>query len=252
MSNTLDELLFQAERGARLHGTSLVDSEIHDTKPTCLRPQSSAKQAVSNEEIKLIERVFLFPGEQVRQVVVFCGVDECGDSAGICARAGRNLAQQTGMPVCLVDADLNTPSSLFDHFDIDKTLLANRAVSQPPSIRELTLRTESQNLFLASLRIILGGGGPPWKVDAWSSRLNELRGVFTYVLIAAPAVSANPHTVLLGKNADGVILVLESQQTRRETARALKQSLAEANVQLLGAVLNNHTHDIPNKLYKML
>jgi Mrp family chromosome partitioning ATPase len=72
------------------------------------------------------------------------------------------------------------------------------------------------------------------------------------VLIAAPAASANPHTVLLGKGADGVILVLESQLTRRETARALKQSLAEASVQLLGAVLNNHAHPIPDRFYNML
>jgi Mrp family chromosome partitioning ATPase len=107
-------------------------------------------------------------------------------------------------------------------------------------------------MFLVSLRMILGGAGPRWKLDGWPSRLNELRRAFTYVLIAAPAASANPHTVLLGKGADGVILVLESQVTRRETARAIKQSLAEASVQLLGAVLNNHTYAIPSKLYNML
>jgi hypothetical protein len=252
MSNTFDELLLQAERGEGLFATRVVDSEILETKPACLRPQIGGNHAAHNEEIKLIERVFLFPGPQVRQVVVFCGIDERGDTGGICARAGRNLAEQTGMPVCLVDADLNTPSSLFDYFGIDKALLANRGISQSPSIRELTLRIEGQNMFLVSLRTILGGAGPRWKFDGWPSRLNELRRAFTYVLIAAPAASANPYTVLLGKGADGVILVLESQLTRRETARAIKQSLAEASVQLLGAVLNNHTYAIPSKLYNML
>jgi len=252
MSNTFDGLLFQAEKGTGLFGTPLVDSKILDTKPTCLRPQISVNQAVRDEEIKLIERVFLFPGQQVRQVVVFCGIDERGDWAGICARAGRNLAERTGMPVCLIDADLNTPSSLFGYFGIDKALPLNGGISQSPSIRELTLRIEGQNVFLASLRMILGDGGPPWKFDAWSSQLNELRRAFAYVLVAVPADSANPHAVLLGKGADGVILVLESQQTRRESARAIKQSLAEASVQLLGAVLNNHAHAIPGKLYSML
>lgn len=241
MSNTFDELLFQAEKGAGLFGTARVDPEIPDTRPTCLCPQISVNHGVPNEEIKLIERVFLFPSQQVPQVVVFCGIDECGDSAGICARAGRNLAEQTGMPVCLVDADLKTPSSLFDYFGVEHTLPVNGGISQPPSIRELALRIEGQNMFLVSLRVILGGAGPRWKLDGWPSRLNELRRAFTYVLIAAPAASANPHTVLLGKGTDGVILVLESQLTRRDTARAIKQSLAEASVQLLGAVLYNHT-----------
>lgn len=252
MSNTFDELLFQAERGAGLFRTTVVDSEILETKPACLRPQIGGNHPAHNEEIKLIERVFLFPGPQVRQVVVFCEIDERGDQGGICARAGRNLAEQTGMPVCLVDADLNTPSSLFDYFGIDQTLLVNRGISQSPSIRELTLRIKSRNVFLASLRMILGDVGPPWKFDAWPSRLNELRREFTYVLITVPFASTNQHRVLLGKSADGVILVLESQLTRRETARAIKQSLAEASVQLLGAVLNNHAHPLPDKLYNML
>lgn len=252
MSNTFDELLFQTERGAGLFRTTVVDSEILEKKPAYLRQQIGGKHAAHNEEIKLIERVFLFPSPQVRQVVVFCGIDERGDMGEICARAGRNLAEHTGMPVCLVDADLNFPSSLFAYFGIDQSLLVNKCISQTASIRELTLRIESRNVFLASLRMILGGVAPPWKFDAWPSRLNELRLTFHYVLIAVPYILANQHRVLLGKSADGVVLVLESQVTRRETARAIKQSLAEASVQLLGAVLNNHAHPIPDKLYNML
>jgi len=56
----------------------------------------------------------------------------------------------------------------------------------------------------------------------------------------------------LGQIADGVILILESNLTRRETARAVKENLAAANVKILGAVLNNHTFSIPETLYKKL
>jgi len=45
---------------------------------------------------------------------------------------------------------------------------------------------------------------------------------------------------------------LESNLTRRETARAVKENLAAANVKILGAVLNNHTFSIPETLYKKL
>lgn len=100
--------------------------------------------------------------------------------------------------------------------------------------------------------MIFGGVGPPRKFNAWPSRQNELRLAFTYVLMAAPAASVNPHTVLLGKGTDGVILVLESRLTRREAARAIKQSLAEASIQLLGAALDKHAYAIPDKLCNML
>ena len=58
--------------------------------------------------------------------------------------------------------------------------------------------------------------------------------------------------MLLGQIADGVILVLESMVTRRETARTIKENLAAANVKILGAILNNHTFSIPESLYRRL
>jgi len=58
--------------------------------------------------------------------------------------------------------------------------------------------------------------------------------------------------MLLGQIADGVILILESMVTRRETARTAKENLAAANVKILGAVLNNHTFSIPETLYRRL
>ena len=100
MSKTFDALL-QAERGVRLFGTALVDSEILETKPTCLGPQPGLVRRCVMRRSSLIERVFLFPGQQVPQVVVFCGIDGRGGTAGICARAGRNPAEQTGIPSLL-------------------------------------------------------------------------------------------------------------------------------------------------------
>ena len=246
------EVLLRTERQAEVFGPAVVDREIVETKPARSRPQIHLDQSVHNEEIKLIERVFLFPGQHAPRVVVFCGIDGHGGTAGICARAGRNLAEQTGMPVCLVDADFNSPSSLNDYFDIDNALTMTGGIPQSASIREFAQRINGENLFLVSRGRNVGGGEPAWRSDAWPARLNELRCAFTYVLIAAPPVSSNPDTVLLGKGADGVILVLESQLTRRETARAIKHSLVEANVRLLGAVLNNHAYPIPDKLYKMV
>lgn len=245
------EVLLRAERQSELFGPAVVDREIVETKPTRNRPQIRVDPSADNEEIKLIERVFLFPGQHAPRVVVFCGIEGRGGTAGICARAGRNLAEQTGMPVCLVDADLNSPSSLNDYFGIDNASTMTGGIPQS-SIREFAQKINGENLFLVSRGRIVGRGEPAWKSDAWPSGLNELRRAFTYVLIAAPPVSSNPDTVLLGKSADGVILVLESQLTRRETARAIKQSLVEANVQLLGAVLNNHAYPIPDRLYKMV
>jgi protein-tyrosine kinase len=52
--------------------------------------------------------------------------------------------------------------------------------------------------------------------------------------------------------ADGVILVVEANSTRREMARTAKETFDDANVKLLGAILNNRTFPIPEALYRKL
>jgi Mrp family chromosome partitioning ATPase len=72
------------------------------------------------------------------------------------------------------------------------------------------------------------------------------------VLILAPPAAQYGDAALLGQETDGVILILESNQTRRETARIATQNLTAAKVQVLGAVLNNRTFPIPESIYRKL
>ncbi len=72
------------------------------------------------------------------------------------------------------------------------------------------------------------------------------------MLILAPPVARYGDAALLGQETDGVIVILESNLTRRETARIATQNLAAAKVQVLGAVLNNRTFPIPERIYRKL
>jgi Mrp family chromosome partitioning ATPase len=56
----------------------------------------------------------------------------------------------------------------------------------------------------------------------------------------------------LGRFADGIVLVLQSNATRREAALKAKESFEVASVRLLGAVLNKRTFPIPQNLYQRL
>jgi Mrp family chromosome partitioning ATPase len=52
--------------------------------------------------------------------------------------------------------------------------------------------------------------------------------------------------------ADGMILVLSAQRTRRATAIKVKQTLERANVRLLGSVLSDREFPIPEGIYRRL
>jgi Mrp family chromosome partitioning ATPase len=48
------------------------------------------------------------------------------------------------------------------------------------------------------------------------------------------------------------VLIVEANRTRRETVRRLKEQLEAAQVRILGAVLDQRTFPIPEKLYRKL
>jgi len=58
--------------------------------------------------------------------------------------------------------------------------------------------------------------------------------------------------MMFSKWTDGVVLILEADRTRRDTARRIKESLAVANAKVLGVVLNNRSYPIPEPLYSRL
>jgi succinoglycan biosynthesis transport protein ExoP len=79
-----------------------------------------------------------------------------------------------------------------------------------------------------------------------------LREEFDHVLIDAPPLSQYADAISLGQLTDGLVLVLEANSTRRESAIKVMENVRRSNIQVLGAVLNKRTFPIPESLYHRL
>jgi Mrp family chromosome partitioning ATPase len=65
-------------------------------------------------------------------------------------------------------------------------------------------------------------------------------------------MSISNEAISVGSAADGVVLVLKANSTRKERARGAVQDLKNAKVRVLGAVLNQRTFPIPDSIYNKL
>lgn len=203
------------------------------------------KKQAHEEMIRLVRQLF-FSGPASPQVVIFSAVEHGSGCTWISARVADALAAHVDGLVCLVDADLRSPS-LHRQYNIDA---ASKVVGEEflyAPVRRNGGEPGGSNLWL------LSGGGTdsqePHYFERLRSRIPELRKDFTYVLIDAPPVNAYADAALLGALADGAVLILGANETRREAALRAKETLEAAGIRLLGAVLNKRTFPIPEKLY---
>jgi hypothetical protein len=202
------------------------------------------------EVLRLVQRLFLatdsLSGNGPRRVV-FCGIDDFEGSNLLCARIGRMLAEQVQSQVCVVDANVRKPSSspLFDLLPFEGSSEAEIGFTRGVS------RRVSENLWLASGDSVNGSGAGPTLEDV-QTWIGGLPAEFAHVVISAPPIGLYTDAALLGQAADGVVLVLEANATRRVAALKAKQALVANSVRVLGTVLNNRTYPIPEKVYRLL
>ena len=211
---------------------------------------SLARELVNEENAKLVQRLF-FNGGQAGgpRVVSFSGMEHGDRSSWICARAGESLASQPDISVCVVDANLSSPQ-LHTHFGVgNRTGLAAALTTEDP-IRSFATSLSCRNLWL--LPSGSAKGDLYRYLERCRTRFAELREEFDYVLISAPPLSHECEAILMGQLADGIVLIVEANQTRRESVRQAKVRLENAQVRLLGAVLDQRTFPIPELLYHRL
>jgi capsular exopolysaccharide synthesis family protein len=215
------------------------------------RPHFNPDAFGQEERMRLVQRLFILPSSDAPRVVVLCGVESGDGSSWVCARASETLASQVKASVCVVDANLRTPS-LHEHFRTDNLSGLVDAVLQSGPIRNFALQLKGSNLWLVTCGSRTTDPHALLTSDRLHSRITELRAEFDYVLVDAPPVNLYADATLLGGLADGVVLVLQANSTRREAARKAKESLESAKVRVCGAVLNKRTFPVPDFLYRKI
>ena len=206
----------------------------------------------ANDEVSnLIQRIFLMQTQESPRMVIFAGIDHGDGSSQISASVADRLARTSLRPVCLVEANFRTPAlpnffGTTNHFGFTDALTA-----------EEPIRTYAKPVGVGKLWLLSSGGLANDSANLLTSerikaRMAELRAEFDFVIIDAPPLSRYSDAIAIGQLTDGMVVVLEAGNTRREAAQAVAASLRLSKVPILGAVLNKRTYPIPERIYKRL
>ena len=145
---------------------------------------------------------------------------------------------QAGYSVALVDADLRRPR-VHKLFGFNNTMGLTDAVVHSDLSPSHYLRPTTVD----NLRVMTSGKIPPNPAELLGSKrmtelLERLREEVDLVICDAPPALAVTDAAIIGRQVDGILLVVDSGKTRKDAALRAVESLRRVNGHILGAVLN--------------
>lgn len=149
---------------------------------------------------------------------------------GICvAREGKKVA--------VIDVDMRRPS-LHTYFDVPNDVGLSDLLQGQTSVDEAMQATRIKDLSVVP-------SGPPFpdpggmiESDKMGRLLSGLETRFDLVILDSAPLLVKSDALVLARDVDGIIIVLESEKTTRRAAYELVDLLTKAQVKPLGFVLN--------------
>jgi protein-tyrosine kinase len=214
-------------------------------------PQLQLEPKEREELTKLAQRIFVHPGAEAPRVVVFTASESGNGCSSICACAAELLAAQVTGSVCLLDANLRHPG-LHEQFAVENQFGLSDALQGSEPLLNYARSMSRPNLWLISSGSSPEAALPLLGSDRMRQMIAELRSGVDYVIIDASSMNVSNDATVLASSADGVVMVLKANSSRRETVRKAVQDMQAANIRVLGAVLNQRTFPIPEAIYNKL
>lgn len=215
------------------------------------REESARRRAYWNpeqfadEQIRsLMRQVFFSSVTPLARQVVFSAVERETDVRSICRRVGEALAAETNGDVAVVADYSQISSGEMDRSESTGYAEENRITP----LREVGTRVRN-NLWLVPARENGAHGASTASLHGY---LGQIRREFEYSIVAGGQGSESTDAITTAQFADGLILVLSAQYTRRVAARRVINTLDAARVRLLGTVLSDREFPIPERIYRRL
>ncbi|WP_346873789.1 CpsD/CapB family tyrosine-protein kinase [Clostridium sp. UBA5988] len=138
--------------------------------------------------------------------------------------------------VVLIDCDLRKPS-LHKKFEISNTTGLSDVIVGKESISVVGHRHNK------NLTILTSGKIPPNPSEMLGSKsmkalLEALKKIFDYVILDTPPVQAVTDAQILSNRADGTLLVIRSEKTKKDSVVNSINLLKKVNANIIGTVLN--------------
>ncbi|MDR0280567.1 MAG: CpsD/CapB family tyrosine-protein kinase [Paucimonas sp.] len=191
--------------------------------------------------------------DQDRRLLLLTAANRGSGTSTSALAVASQLAQLSGGSVLLVDASSDA-NNLTQQLGLAKLRGLHDLLfddETPPLSQDCIVRLSDQ-----SFDVLPSGlhkrGGARLDPEVLRTLLQRLASDYRFVVIDGEAVYAGADSLVIAPLVDGVILVINAEDTRREVAQAASQRLVQAGALLIGSVFNRRRYYMPKWLYTHL
>ncbi len=191
----------------------------------------------TNEAYKRVRTNITFSGEDIQVVAVTSSVPNEGKSE-VSFRMAESFAED-GKKVLYMDADIRK-SVTIARYGVDRETkgLSHYLSGQLKNLDEIIYETDIQNFD-----IIFTGAKAPNPAELlgrprMAKMIEMLRERYDMIVIDCPPLGSVIDAVLIAKNCDGTVLVVESDNISYKVVQNVKKQLDQSDCKILGVILN--------------
>ena len=197
-------------------------------------------QSIVSESFRTIRTnlSFMSPDKPLKSIMVTSSGAGEGKSIFIC-NLSVSLAQN-GEKVLIIDSDTRRPM-VHRFFGLTNHTGLNDLLTGKEDFKNVIESSKVENLD-----VMTTGSIPPNPLELISSKkmdavLNQAVKKYDKVMVDAPPAAMLADATVLGNKVNGVIIVAESEGTKKDILKKTIDNLKKAQANIIGSVLNNHS-----------
>jgi protein-tyrosine kinase len=186
-----------------------------------------------------------------QKIIQFLSSRKGEGTSTIVRELARISAVRMGKSVLIIDADRTRPIQ-HRFFGVSPEYYLEDAIRNGGATENVACQSRHESLSVGLLS--REGTSVCELLDSRHSNdlFDALRAQFDLILIDSPSVAVSPDCLSICARADGVVLVVEAENTRWPVAEATKNKILKNGGNILGIVLNKRQFHIPEFIYRRL
>jgi len=210
------------------------------------------------ELVSLLQAAYILIPDRQTRLIQFVGATGGEGVSTLARRFAMYAASRLPDTICLFDLDPKL-SAHAEFFGLDEMGSASTVDGSAPSHAGCMYHLSSLGLYVASSSASASSSvgrhsDYPFELPAhdFERVAQEVRRQFSLIVVDSPPLAKSAEALLTSQQVDGVILVIEAEQTNTAAASVATRKIAQAGGNLLGAVLNKRRRYLPRFLASLI